>query len=95
MSRQAKWLCETHLWPSLPTTPPTQLRWITILTHQCSGLDDGAAEMRRQHRREWLSNVDMVTLAQWRDRRSAQWHRFTWNVRSTPLTDIDRVYGLC
>ena len=186
MSRQAKWLCKRHLWPSLQTTPPTQLRWITILTHQCSDLDDGSAEMQRQHRRlqrilaklaissgkdrthhlrvwgareveriddgwqfhvhmlvdlggadvnalskrlrtawsgyrqvqtklmeqrdhhanlmrlahymtkarytrsvgnrrEWLSNVDMVTLAQWRDRQSAQWHRFTWNVRGTSL----------
>jgi hypothetical protein len=51
MSRQAKWLCKTHLWPSLQTTPPTQLRWITILTHQCSDLDYGAAGMQRQHRR--------------------------------------------
>ena len=37
------------------------------------------------NRREWLSNGDMVTLAQWRDRQSAQWHRFTWNVRGTSL----------
>ena len=34
VSRQAKWRCKAHLWPSLQTTPPTQLRWITILTHQ-------------------------------------------------------------
>ena len=186
MSRQAKWLFKAHLWPSLQTTPPTQLRWITILTHQCSDLDHGADEMPRQHRRlqrilakfaisngkdrthhlrvwgarevertddgwqfhvhmlvdlggadvnalakglrtawsgyrqvhtklmeqrdhqanlmrlahymtkarytrsvgnrrEWLSNREMVTLAQWRDRQSAQWHRFTWNVRGTSL----------
>jgi hypothetical protein len=32
------------------------------------------------NRREWLSIEDIVTLALWRDRLSAQWHRFTWGV---------------
>ena len=32
------------------------------------------------NRREWLANEDIVTLALWRDRQSAQWHRFTWGV---------------
>jgi hypothetical protein len=26
------------------------------------------------NRREWLSNEDIVTLALWHDRQSAQWH---------------------
>ena len=33
------------------------------------------------NRREWLSNEEIVELALWRDRQSAQWHRFTWSVR--------------
>jgi hypothetical protein len=32
-------------------------------------------------RREWLSNENIVTLALWRDRQPAQWHRFTFGVR--------------
>jgi hypothetical protein len=32
-------------------------------------------------RREWLSDEEIVTLALWRDRQPAQWHRFTWGVR--------------
>jgi hypothetical protein len=32
-------------------------------------------------RREWLSTEDIVTLALWRDRLPAQWHRFNFGIR--------------
>jgi hypothetical protein len=182
MQRQARRLFRERRWPALEKVPATHMRWITILTHRCAGLEDGAHEMQRQHRRlqhilskfaggtgksrthrvrvwgarevepidvgwqfhvhlligldgadaetlaqmlreawgtgsrqvqikvleprdhraniircahymtkarftrtvgnrrEWLSNEDIVTLALWRDRLSAQWHRFTWGI---------------
>jgi hypothetical protein len=83
MSRQAKWLCKTHLWPSLQATPPTQLRWITILTHQCSDLDDGAAEMQRQHRR--LQRIMAKFAAS--NGKDRTHHLRVWGAREVERTD--------
>jgi hypothetical protein len=41
--------------------------------------------------REWLSNEEIVTVAMWRDRLPAQWHRFTWGVRGVELRHRFRV----
>ena len=38
-----------------------------------------AAEGERK--REWMSYEDILALVMWRDRRPAQWHRFSWGVR--------------
>ena len=75
------------------------MEWLTSGAHQAMEQRDHHANLMRLahshdqfgvhefvgNRREWLSNREMVTLAQWRDRQSAQWHRFTWNVRGTSL----------
>ena len=35
----------------------------------------------------WWSNEEIAAVALWRDRRSAQWHRFTFGVRMPSLSD--------
>jgi hypothetical protein len=76
-------LVKTHLWPALQEVPLTQLRWITILTHQCSDLDCGAAEMQRQHRR--LQRIlAKFAISNGKDRTH---HMRVWGAREVERTD--------
>ena len=83
MARQAKWLVKTTCGPRCKTAPPTQLRWITILTHQCSDLGYGAAELQRQHRR--LQRIlDRFAISNGKDRTR---HIRVWGAREVERTD--------